>query len=168
LNFEQLYHDNFKRIYAFLYRLCGNSATAEDLTQDTFYEAYRSLHRFRGDSEIYTWLCAIAKHMYMKYLRKNKKTLEETDLTLAADTFCAASEDQPEERAERQAVIEAVRRIISKLPPKYADVVMLRVYSELPFAQAAKALGITENSAKVIYCRAKTMLLEELKNEFEL
>ena len=165
--FEQLYRDNYKRIYAFLYRLCRNVQTAEDLTQETFYQAYVSLHRFNGSSEIFTWLASIAKHMYMKYLRKNKKTLEETDLTLIADTYCSSS-DEPEFQVERQAVIEAVRRIIKKLPHKYADVVMLRVYSELPFAQIAKALGITENSAKVIYCRAKTMLSEELKNEFEL
>jgi RNA polymerase sigma-70 factor (ECF subfamily) len=45
---------------------------------------------------------------------------------------------------------------------------MLRIYAELPFAQVAKALKISENSAKVIYCRAKKMLAEELKNEFEL
>jgi len=166
--FEQLYRENYKKIYAFLFRLCRNVQTAEDLTQETFYQAYRSLHRFRGDSEIFTWLASIAKHMYMKYLRKNKMTLEETDLTLVADTFCACTEDQPEEQIERKAVIEAVRRVISRLPQKYADVVMLRVYSELPFAQIAKTLGITENSAKVIYCRAKTMLMEELKNEYEL
>ena len=50
--FEQLYRDNYKRIYAFLYRLCRNVQTAEDLTQETFYQAYVSLHRFDGSSEI--------------------------------------------------------------------------------------------------------------------
>ena len=162
---EQLYRDYYKKIYAFLYRMCRNVHTAEDLAQETFYQAYLSIHRFKGDSEVYTWLASIAKHIYLKYLRKNKMTLEETDLTLIADTFCSYS-DQPEEQVERQTVIEAVRRVIKKLPQKYSEVVMLRVYSELPFAQISKALGISENSAKVIYCRAKTMLSEELKNEF--
>ncbi len=164
---EKLYREYYKRIYAFLYRLCGNVQTAEDLTQDTFYQAYLSLHRFRGDSEVYTWLASIAKHLYMKYLRKHKMTLEDTDLSLVVDTFCESS-DMPDEVLEKRYVVEAVRRVIAKLPQKYADVVMLRVYSELPFVQIAKALGITENSAKVIYCRAKTMLSKELENEFEL
>jgi len=165
--FEQLYRENYKKIYAFLYRLCRNVQTAEDLTQETFYQAYISLHRFKGDSEIFTWLASIAKHMYMKYLRKNRKSLDDTDLTLIADTYCSGY-DEPDAHLERQTVIEAVRRVIKKLPQKYSDVVILRVYSELPFAQIAKILGITENSAKVIYCRAKTMLSEELENELEL
>jgi len=162
---EQLYRDYYKKIYAFLYRMCRNVHTAEDLAQETFYQAYISIHRFKGESEVYTWLASIAKHIYLKYLRKNKMTLEETDLTLIADTFCSYA-DQPDEQFERQAVIEAVRRVIKKLPQKYSEVVMLRVYSELSFSQISKALGISENSAKVIYCRAKTMLSEELKNEF--
>ena len=165
--FEQLYRDNYKRIYAFLYRLCRNVQTAEDLTQETFYQAYVSLHRFKGDSEIFTWLASIAKHMYMKYLRKNHKSLGDTDLTLIAETYCTGYEDSPDAHIERQTVIEAVRRVIKKLPQKYADVVMLRVYSELSFAQVAKVIGITENSAKVIYCRAKKMLSEELEEEFK-
>jgi RNA polymerase sigma-70 factor (ECF subfamily) len=164
---EKLYRENYARIRAFLFRLCGDPLLAEDLAQETFYQAFISLHRFKGESEVFTWLASIARHMYLKYLRSRKMTLEAADLELVVDSFCSSAET-PEEQVQRHCVEDAVRRVIRTIPPKYRDVVLLRVYAELPFAQVAKALKISENSAKVIYCRAKKMLAEELKNEFEL
>jgi beta-galactosidase/beta-glucuronidase len=55
-----------------------------------------------------------------------------------------------------------------KIPAKYRDVVMLRIYADMPFSQVAAALDISESSAKVIYFRAKKMLMEELKDEFAM
>lgn len=164
---EVIYRENYARIYAFLHRLCGEAPLAEDLAQETFYQAFVSLHRFRGGSELFTWLASIAKHLYLKHLRSKKMTLETADLELVVTTYCI-NEESPEERLERRDVEEAVRRVIRRIPEKYRDVVMLRIYAELPFAQVARALNITENSAKVIYCRAKKMLAEELRNEYEL
>lgn len=54
------------------------------------------------------------------------------------------------------------------IPKKYRDVMVLRVYAELPFSQIAQILRISENSAKVIYFRAKKMLMEVLKDELEM
>ena len=72
------------------------------------------------------------------------------------------------ESAVAPVVAEAVRRIINGIPEKYRDVVMLRIYGEMSFNQVAQALNISENSAKVIFFRAKKMLMEEIKNEFGL
>ena len=116
---------------------------------------------------MFTWLASIAKHMYLKYLRKKRMSLETADIELVVNTYCA-NEETPEEQLERCEVEEAVRRVVRKIPDKYRDVVMLRIYAELTFAQVARALNISENSAKVIYCRAKKMLAEELQNEYEL
>jgi RNA polymerase sigma-70 factor (ECF subfamily) len=68
----------------------------------------------------------------------------------------------------KKTVSAALRRIVNDIPQKYRDVVILRIYGELPFSQVALALGITENSAKVLFFRAKKMLMEELHNEFDL
>ena len=53
-----------------------------------------------------------------------------------------------------------------EIPKKYRDVVLLRIYAELPFSQIALALKISENSAKVIFFRAKKKMMEVLKDEF--
>ncbi|MEA4831143.1 ECF RNA polymerase sigma factor SigM [bioreactor metagenome] len=167
-NFEQFYIDFYPRIYAFLCRLSGNSDLSEDLTQETFYQAYISFHKFKGDSDIFTWLAAIAKYTYFKYLKKNRMDLNTVCLDSIADVYCSGDSESPEEIFQRQQVITGVKRIISKIPEKYRNVVILRIYAEIPFSQIASVLGITENSAKVIYFRAKKMLMEELNDEYNM
>ena len=167
-SFERIYKENFRRIYAFLYRLCKDESLAEELTQETFFQAFRSFHRFRGDSELFTWLASIAKHTFFTYLRKNRMQKNNINLELVTDIVCMDSTNNPEETLQRKAVIESVRNVLKKIPDKYRDVVMLRLYADLPFAQVAAALKISENSAKVIYHRAKKMLMEELKHGYDL
>lgn len=166
--FEELYNEYFSRVYSFLYKLCSDPLLAEELTQETFYQAFKSFYRFRGNSEIFTWLAAIAKHTYYRHLKKNKLGMEAISIDLVADMFCASEFDNPEEVLQKKSVNEAVLNVINKIPQKYKDVVMLRIYAEMPFSQVAAALNISESSAKVIFFRAKKILLEELKNEFAL
>jgi RNA polymerase sigma-70 factor (ECF subfamily) len=87
---------------------------------------------------------------------------------LSEARYCAALPGSPEEAVIKETVTNALRRIIGSIPQKYRDVVILRVYGELPFSQVAKVLGITESSAKVLYFRDKKMLMEELHNEFDM
>ncbi|MEA4822513.1 MAG: sigma-70 family RNA polymerase sigma factor [Clostridiaceae bacterium] len=166
-SFEDLYRTHYGKVYGFLYKLCRDENLAEELTQETFFQAYGALPRYRGECGIFTWLVSIAKHTYYKYLRKKKAGLEATDLDAIADRV-AAWEDTPEEQVERESVKEAVKAVLKKLPDKYSDVVMLRVYAQLPFREIAESLKISENSAKVLYFRAKKMLMEELSHEFAL
>lgn len=166
--FEEIYRENFTKVYSFILRLCADAYLAEELTQETFFQAFRSFRRFRGDCEIFTWLAAIAKHSYYKHLRRKRQGLESLSLDALTEAYCFNFGGTPEDSLVKQSVIDAVRRMIDKIPPKYKDVVILRVYGELPFSQVAKALEISESSAKVIFFRAKKMLMEEMKNEFEL
>ena len=163
-SFEQIYNENVHGIYGFLYKLSSNPDLSEELTQECFYQAFISFHRYNGTCEIFTWLCAIAKNTYFKYLRRHRVVI--TDYSLLADELSDES-DTPEAAALRADVSEQVRAVIDKLKPKYRDVVILRTYASLSFAQVAKILGISENSAKVIYFRAKNMIREEMKNEIE-
>lgn len=165
--FESLYREYYERVYLFLYRMCADASLAEDLTQETFLQAYTSFHRFRGECEVFTWLAAIGKHVYFKYLRKKKLHLDAANLELVAMSYLQG-EENPEEQVHKQDVEKAVRRIVENIPKKYRDVVLLRIYAELPFSQIALILKISQNSAKVIYFRAKKMLMEVLKDELEM
>ena len=165
--FETLYREYYQKVYAFLYRLCANPDLAEDLTQETFLQAYKSFHKFRGDCEVFTWLAAIGKHTYFKYLKKKKLHLDAANLELVAQSYLQ-NEDSPEEHIHRKDVEKAVRKVVENIPKKYRDVVLLRIYAELPFSQIAQSLKISESSAKVIYFRAKKMLMEVLKDELEM
>ena len=161
--FEELYQIHYSRIYAFLFRLCRDQDLAEELTQESFYQAFASFHQFKGKSEPYTWLVAIAKHVYFRYLRKKKQSLDVIDLSLVIETY-SSNNRTPQETLEQKELEAALRTLINRIPEKYRDVIMLRIYAELPFAQVASLLNISENSAKVIYYRAKKMLMEELNH----
>ena len=159
--FEQIYIEYSERIYHFLYKLCRNESEAEELTQETFFRAFRSFDKFRGDSSIFTWLAAIAKNTYYHYNKKHHQTLDSIDLESVVDAYCA-QEDLVEEVVMRNEVLGRVRELLHELPNKYRDVVMLRIYADMSFKQVAETLHITENSAKVIYYRAKNMLKERI------
>ncbi len=165
--FEKLYDEYYDRVYAFLYRLCADRSLTEDLVQETFLQAYVSFHRFRGECEVFTWLASIAKHVYFKYLKRNRLHLDSANLDLVVNTYCMETGD-PEEHLHREYVKKVVRNMVREIPKKYRDVVLLRMYAELPFSQIALALKISENSAKVIFFRAKKKMMEVLRNEFEL
>ena len=124
-------------------------------------------HKFRGDCEVFTWLAAIGKHVYFKYLKKKKLHLDAANLELVAQSYMKG-DVSPEEHVHKKDVEGAVRKVVDTIPKKYRDVVLLRIYAELPFSQIAQILKISESSAKVIYFRAKKMLMEVLKDELEM
>ena len=158
-SFEDVYKIYFRRIYAFLYKLTSDADVSEEMTQETFYQAFLSFHRYNGSCEMFTWLAAIAKNVFFKYLRKKKLTSLNIELLVEPQ---AGAESDPEEILVRKHVAEYVNDCVSRLPQKYRDVVFLRIYAELPFAQIADILSITENSAKVVYYRAKNLLRKDL------
>lgn len=71
--FEEFYRQNFKTVYGFLIKLCKNSDLAEELTAETFLKAFEHYKSYNKKYKPSTWLCAIAKNEYLKYLRKQKK-----------------------------------------------------------------------------------------------
>ena len=158
-SFEDVYRIYFRRIYAFLYKLTSDADISEEMTQETFYRAFVSFHKYDGSCEIFTWLAAIAKNVFFKYLKKKKLTSLNISLLVEPQ---AEEETNPEELLEQKFLASYVNECVSRLPQKYRDVVFLRIYAELPFSQIADILGITENSAKVVYYRAKNLLRKDL------
>lgn len=166
--FEALYKEYFPRIFAFLYKLTGQRDLAEELTQEAFYQAFVSFHRFRGDSDVFTWLASIAKHTYYRYLRKNKYKVDSISTDQIADIYFGEHAEHLEDAVERQLQLESTRKALRALPDKYRDVTILRIYADMSYAEIGKALHISENSARVIYHRAKKLMLEAIENEYDV
>ena len=157
-DFEKLYKEYYPRVYAFLYKLCHDIEMTEEMTQDTFYELYKSLHKYNGSCKLFTFIASIAKNVYYKHIRKNK--LDYIDIESIKELQDMG--DTPEEACLRSFKSKEIRRVIEKLPKNYRDVVILRVYADLTFPDIANALGISTSSAKVIFHRAKKIISEEL------
>lgn len=93
---EELYKQNAKVVYHFLYSRCKDEALAEELLQDTFLKAFESIERFDGSCKISTWLCQIARHLLYQHWEKSKKeaTVElKEDISAAYDTEMQAMSD---------------------------------------------------------------------------
>lgn len=163
-DFERLYKEYYPRVYAFLYKLCHDKELTEEMTQDTFYELYKSIHKYDGSCKLFTFIASIAKNVYYKQVRK--KRVEYIDIELIKEM--QDDRDTPEEACLRSMMSAEIRRIIEKLPKNYRDVVILRVYADLTFPDIAEVLGISTSSAKVIFYRAKKIISEELFGKDEL
>ena len=82
---DAVYRQHAQTVYKFLLSQCRDPQTAEELTQETFYQAVRSIDRFDGSCKVSVWLCQIAKHLWYQHLRKaNRETAlpEEAELPL--------------------------------------------------------------------------------------
>ena len=161
--FEQIYSTYYRRVYAFLYKLCHDTRTAEDLTQDTFYQAYCSFGRYNGECEMFTWLASIAKNVFFKHLRKHKNEVVPIDLYVTEPE--APLTDEPGYRLSKQVEAAELQAAIAAMPKKYSEVLILRIYGELSYEEIAAKLGISSGSAKVIFHRAKKIIKEILLNE---
>ncbi len=148
--------------------MCSDEDLAEELTQETFFRAFSSIGKYKGDSSVYTWLAAIAKYTYFSYMRKNRLMMDSIPLDEAVNHFCAGKYNLPDGEIDREEIYGAMRRLVTELPDKYKEVVLLRIYAEMSFKDVALTLGISESSAKVLYFRAKTKLKESLNHELEL
>ena len=92
---EQIYLSHARTVYAFLLTKTQNPDLAEELTQETFYQAVKSIHRFKEQSSVSTWLCGIARNVWFDHLRKQKgradfKEAEEIAVPSAEEeVFCS-------------------------------------------------------------------------------
>ena len=84
-DFEGIYKEYYCRLFAFLYKLTGDWHTAEELTQESFYQAFRSLGSFRGECELFTWLAGIGRHVFYRWLRRKRLQPEAISPEAAAD-----------------------------------------------------------------------------------
>lgn len=151
---DAVYREYFTDVYKYLISLCRDAALAEELTQETFFKALKSLDSFRGDCSVYAWLCQIGKNTYFSYRKRHMRQAQETEL--------ASEHDVAAMFADRDEAIR-LHRIVHSLPEPYKEVFSLRTFGELAFAQIGELFGKSESWARVTYHRAKLKIREEIK-----
>ncbi len=155
-DFSEIYNKFFKDVYKYLLSLCKNPTTAEELTQETFFKALNHIEEFDGKCKLYVWLCQIAKNTYFSYYKKENRyeydfDLENTQLT-----------DDIEQSLLKKETAFEIHKIVHTLEEPYKEVFILRLFSELSFAQIAELFGKTESWARVTYHRARLKIKEDL------
>lgn len=153
MSFEEIYSAYFSRVYRYALKLCGNERDAEELTSDVFFKAMNSIDSFRGDSDILSWLCSIAKNCNISKYRTQKLTEELDENTACESSFSDSFEDS-------ETAMELHEKL-HNLEEPYKEVFSLRVFGELSFRQIAHIFGKSENWACVTYHRARKKLYEQ-------
>lgn len=152
--FEKYYID----IYTYLYSLCHDASLSEDLASDVFLEVVKSISTFRGESDIKTWLFSIARHRWFAYLKKKNRQVQTESIHDLYDTAELGITDDINEAAE------LIQQLLSGESALTRDVVRMRLdgYS---YHEIALRHKISENSARVVYFRAKSKIRKFLEKE---
>jgi len=152
--FETLVERHQRMIYTAAARMLRDHDAADEATQRTFVQAFERLGTFRGEASFGTWLQRIAMNECRDLLRERRR-LVDLESVPERELATAPASDDPRLRAR-------LRRLVADLPPRQRSVLSLRVFADLPFAEIARAEGITENSAKVSFHHAVRRLQQWL------
>lgn len=154
--FEAVYTQYYLRVYKYVLTLCREPGMAEEITQDAFFRAFQNIEKFKGNCEISTWLCEIARNCYFSHLKRmrtqRKYSGDETQPTV-----------YPEEKLLKTEQAYDLHRILHGLKEPYKEVFWLKTFGELSFKQIAGLFEKSENWARVTYYRAKLKIREEIK-----
>ncbi|HEY4784766.1 MAG TPA: RNA polymerase sigma factor [Bacteroidales bacterium] len=157
-NIETIYKEYSRKIFNLAYRMTGNMDDANDITQDTFIQAYHSLDNFKGESRIYTWLYKIAKNNCLKLLEKKKRTNFLSLQELIHQKSQLVSEEIPE--TDKMHYISQVKDgclsgLLRCLSLQQRLAFILNVLLDLPLEQVASIIEKSENATRILVHRSK-------------
>lgn len=156
--FEKIYDQHFREVYAFILSMSLNEKLAEEITQETFFKALKAIDGFKGQCKMNVWLCQIAKNTYFTHLSKQKRLVPEEAVESSGD---AVMERLMENREEAM----RVHKVLHSLQDPYKEVFTLRIFGELSFRDISGLFGKTESWARVTYHRARQKIQDRLKEE---
>lgn len=152
-----------ERIFRLIRRLLGRREEVEDLAQEVFLRAYRSLGSFKGESGFYTWLYKIALNTCRNYYRSIGRRPEGSivDSESIIDKM-EASNSSPEREAIRLELWEAVRGSLDELPPEQREAVVLCDLEGLSYEEMATVIGIPVGTVRSRVFRGRRALQQHL------
>jgi len=160
--FDALARKHFARVHALLFRLVGNHEDAEDLTQECFVKAHRSLAWYRSDCSFWTWLYRIAVHLSRDHYRKRSRRGPMTSLSEMQSAPPSRGESPREDvvHLEFQTVL---RDALDALPHRLRTALVLRTLEGLEYEAIADVLGIQPGTARVHVMKARKQLARLLR-----
>ena len=154
---EEIYKMYSRRVFLFLMCKINDDQLAEELTQETFFQAVQCIDRFEGNSSVLTWLCGIAKNVWLNYLKKHQEIL-----SIDNDVVEIADKKEVNVQWEQKEILQ----LIHNMSEPMREVMYLRLISNLSFAEIGEIIGKTENWTRVTFFRGKQKIVKEiLKDE---
>jgi RNA polymerase sigma-70 factor (ECF subfamily) len=156
-DFAEVYRAHFADVYKYVLSLCRDPGVAEEITQETFFKALRSIDQYRGQCKLYVWLCQIARNTYFTFREKQAKSASPLD-----DNYVASGESL-ETALTNKDQAQIIHTHLHRMADPYKEVFTLRVFGELSFIQIGQLFDKTDGWARLVYYRAKKQLLEAMQ-----
>jgi RNA polymerase sigma-70 factor, ECF subfamily len=154
----------------FLYRMCHNPATAEELAQEVFLRVYRSRESYQASAKFTTWLYRIATNLAVNYARDTRHErpevtvrLDEPDQETGTTPDVADGSLTVEEQMLRRERLAAIRSKVNALPERQRMAVIMHKYQQMDYREIADVLKLSESATKSLLFRAYEALREQLK-----
>ena len=155
----ELYNCYFERIYwMVINQVDGDRDAAQDVVQETFLAALKSVGRFRGQSKVYTWLYSIASRQVADFYRRQKRKDRHEAGSLGEDVC----EPVTSETAESEETKRAIQEILSSLPLHYKQVLLLKYVEEMPVTEICQVMGRSSKSVEGLLTRARRELRDRI------
>ena len=161
LGFTELYQKYAKRIYNSIHRIVSHTAEAEDILQETFLTVFKEIDKLSNVLNFEAWVKRIAINRAISHLRKKKIEFSEVEFT----DIEAEKEYDIQENELFETQIEDVRKSIECLPQGYKTILCLYLFENIPQEEIGAMLGISHNTVRTQYHRAKKRVLLSLKDK---
>ena len=161
--FSRLLDMYWNDVYGFQLKRTENENDSEDITIQTFSKAFDKIDTFDQAYVFKTWLITISKNIHIDLVRKRKKSLLDSRSTSEAVTTVLDVEPSMEDKLIQEQNLADLLQDIKRLKPHYQEVINLRYFNELSYADIAKKLNEPMNNVKVKLLRAKKLLSEIIK-----
>jgi RNA polymerase sigma-70 factor (ECF subfamily) len=163
-SFAALYEKYKRRLFAYCYRLIQHQQTAEDIVQTTFLKAHESLWSLDKPELFYYWLFSIARNEVYGFIRKNRSNGAVHSLGNEEDIW---DTDSPLTKVIQKETNELVQLCLSKLKVEYREVLVLRQYDKLSYAEIAAVTGDSISSVESRLFKARKAMAKKLKPYFK-
>lgn len=167
---QELVDEHQRMVYHLALQLLGNHEDALDLSQDVFLTVFRSIHRFRGDSALQTWIYRIVvnhvRNRQRWWRRRRRSNQISLDAVMAAQGEPAApiASTSPERALDQKELGSQLWRALGRLPFEQRSTVILRELHGMRYAEIAFSLNVTTAAVKSRLARARQALRTELRS----
>lgn len=166
--FRAFFDEYFDRLYRFvLMRVDGDHAAADEITQSSLAKALRRLDRFKGEAQLFSWLCAIARNDAIDWLRRQGRYREhivlvddDPDVRAMVDAVRIPLEAEPEREASRRETIDKIHAALDRLPRRYGDALEWKYIEGLSIREIAARLDVSGEATQSILARARRAFAE--------
>ena len=167
--FRRLVEENQDRIVNTCFGFVENRQDAEDIAQTVFIQAYKSIHKFRGDSTISTWLYRIAVNYSLNFIKskKRRQIFQSIENTFVGNKVKEYPDRIDTDSIEKEEQLKLLQSFLKELPENQKIAITLNKYEELSYQEVADIMGISLSAVTALINRGKNNLRKKVEKFYK-